>query len=168
MIINPKKDFKYGHFLPLNRSPRFLTLNSHHWATHFSQITASESRRASSAMNLSSTAHFLGKMNSVQVAKVLRNSSYTGYIDIEARHIFFYFFESRSNPDNDDVIFWTNGGWLSCQRYGQMVDLIRNQWHRTWMLIVSGTVYGIGCVSKSLSALGMGFDGNHFVEVPVG
>ncbi|KAI0772248.1 serine carboxypeptidase [Irpex lacteus] len=36
--------------------------------------------------------------------------SYTGYIDIEARHLFFYFFESRSNPDDDDVIFWANGG----------------------------------------------------------
>lgn len=40
----------------------------------------------------------------------LHCSSYTGYIDIEARHLFFYFFESRSNPDKDDVIFWTNGG----------------------------------------------------------
>ncbi|KAJ7850096.1 serine carboxypeptidase [Mycena leptocephala] len=37
-------------------------------------------------------------------------SAYTGYIDIQARHLFFYFFESRSDPDNDDVIFWTNGG----------------------------------------------------------
>ncbi|KAG6873261.1 hypothetical protein C0995_001035 [Termitomyces sp. Mi166 len=37
-------------------------------------------------------------------------NSYTGYIDIEARHFFFYFFESRNDPDKDDVIFWTNGG----------------------------------------------------------
>ncbi|KAJ6588009.1 serine carboxypeptidase [Mycena capillaripes] len=37
-------------------------------------------------------------------------NAYTGYIDIEARHIFFYFFESRSDPDTDDMIFWTNGG----------------------------------------------------------
>ncbi|KAF8217517.1 serine carboxypeptidase [Mycena galopus ATCC 62051] len=36
--------------------------------------------------------------------------AYTGYIDIQARHIFFYFFESRNNPDTDDVVFWTNGG----------------------------------------------------------
>ncbi|OCH89480.1 serine carboxypeptidase [Obba rivulosa] len=36
--------------------------------------------------------------------------AYTGYIDKEARHIFFYFFESRDNPEKDDVIFWTNGG----------------------------------------------------------
>ncbi|KAF8148174.1 serine carboxypeptidase [Mycena galopus ATCC 62051] len=37
-------------------------------------------------------------------------NAYTGYIDIEARHLFFYFFESRNDPDSDDVIFWTNGG----------------------------------------------------------
>ncbi|PFH45567.1 hypothetical protein AMATHDRAFT_158699 [Amanita thiersii Skay4041] len=37
-------------------------------------------------------------------------NAYTGYIDVEARHLFFYFFESRNDPDKDDVIFWTNGG----------------------------------------------------------
>lgn len=26
------------------------------------------------------------------------------------KHLFFYFFESRDNPDVDDVILWTNGG----------------------------------------------------------
>jgi carboxypeptidase C (cathepsin A) len=41
------------------------------------------------------------------------SSAYTGYIDIEARHLFFYFFESRNDPDTDDVIFWTNGGLQS-------------------------------------------------------
>ena len=38
------------------------------------------------------------------------NRAYTGYIDVEARHLFFAFFESRRDPDKDDVIFWTNGG----------------------------------------------------------
>ncbi|KAK0490180.1 serine carboxypeptidase-domain-containing protein [Armillaria luteobubalina] len=37
--------------------------------------------------------------------------AYTGYIDIsQTCHLFFYFFESRSDPDRDDVVFWTNGG----------------------------------------------------------
>ncbi|KIJ51018.1 hypothetical protein M422DRAFT_65598 [Sphaerobolus stellatus SS14] len=36
--------------------------------------------------------------------------SYTGYLDIEARHLFFSFFESRSDPKNDDLVLWTNGG----------------------------------------------------------
>jgi cathepsin A (carboxypeptidase C) len=43
-------------------------------------------------------------------------SAYTGYIDIEARHLFFYFFESRNDPAKDDVIFWTNGGELYCEQ----------------------------------------------------
>lgn len=36
--------------------------------------------------------------------------AYTGYIDIQARHLFFYFFESRSSPAEDPVVMWTNGG----------------------------------------------------------
>jgi carboxypeptidase C (cathepsin A) len=37
-------------------------------------------------------------------------SAYTGYIDNQARHLFFYFFESRNNPSTDDVVLWINGG----------------------------------------------------------
>ncbi|TBU49291.1 serine carboxypeptidase [Dichomitus squalens] len=36
--------------------------------------------------------------------------AYSGYVDVGARHLFFAFFESRRDPDQDDVIFWTNGG----------------------------------------------------------
>ncbi|KZV92237.1 peptidase S10, serine carboxypeptidase [Exidia glandulosa HHB12029] len=36
--------------------------------------------------------------------------SYSGYIDVEARHLFFYFFESRNKPEEDPVLLWTNGG----------------------------------------------------------
>ncbi|KAF8551277.1 alpha/beta-hydrolase [Imleria badia] len=39
-----------------------------------------------------------------------QKAAYTGYIDIQARHLFFYFFESRNDPAKDDIIFWTNGG----------------------------------------------------------
>ncbi|KAJ7086299.1 Alpha/Beta hydrolase protein [Mycena crocata] len=49
--------------------------------------------------------------------------SYTGYIDIEARHIFFYFFESRNDPDTDDVIFWTNGGPGCSSSMGLFMEL---------------------------------------------
>ncbi|PWN88566.1 alpha/beta-hydrolase [Acaromyces ingoldii] len=38
-------------------------------------------------------------------------ASYTGYIDlIDGKSLFFYFFESRSNPAKDPVMMWTNGG----------------------------------------------------------
>ena len=57
-------------------------------------------------------------------------SVYTGYLDVDegAKHLFFYFFESRRNPEKgmpamelvvlilrdftDDVIMWINGGLL--------------------------------------------------------
>jgi carboxypeptidase C (cathepsin A) len=38
------------------------------------------------------------------------SSAYTGYIDLEARHLFLHFFESRRDPDKDPVVLWTNGG----------------------------------------------------------
>ncbi|CAK5270027.1 unnamed protein product [Mycena citricolor] len=50
-------------------------------------------------------------------------AAYTGYIDVEARHLFFYFFESRSDPDTDDVIFWTNGGPGCSSSLGLFMEL---------------------------------------------
>ncbi|OCH92452.1 serine carboxypeptidase [Obba rivulosa] len=50
-------------------------------------------------------------------------SAYTGYIDIEARHLFFYLFESRDDPDKDDVIFWTNGGPGGSSAMGLFMEL---------------------------------------------
>ncbi|KAI3611512.1 hypothetical protein WG66_002067 [Moniliophthora roreri] len=49
--------------------------------------------------------------------------SFTGYIDIETRHLFFYFFESRSDPINDDVIFWTSGGPGGSSAVGLFTEL---------------------------------------------
>ncbi|KZS92408.1 alpha/beta-hydrolase [Sistotremastrum niveocremeum HHB9708] len=51
-------------------------------------------------------------------------STYTGYIDVSpARHLFFYFFESRSDPDTDDVILWTNGGPGGSSSLGLFMEL---------------------------------------------
>ncbi|KAI0041504.1 serine carboxypeptidase [Auriscalpium vulgare] len=50
-------------------------------------------------------------------------NSYTGYIDVDAKHLFFYFFESRSNPDKDDVLFWTNGGPGCSSQLGLYMEL---------------------------------------------
>lgn len=37
-------------------------------------------------------------------------SAYTGYIDVDTRHLFFYYFESRSDPAKDDVLMLISGG----------------------------------------------------------
>ncbi|KAH9927150.1 serine carboxypeptidase [Epithele typhae] len=49
--------------------------------------------------------------------------SYSGYIDIEARHLFFMFFESRNDPATDDVMFWTNGGPGGSSALGLYMEL---------------------------------------------
>lgn len=35
----------------------------------------------------------------------------SGYLDTsDSRHFFFYHFESRSDPKNDPIVLWVNGG----------------------------------------------------------
>jgi len=49
--------------------------------------------------------------------------AYTGYMDFDEKHLFFYFFESRNDPDKDDVIFWTNGGPGCSSSLGLLMEL---------------------------------------------
>ncbi|TDL20456.1 alpha/beta-hydrolase [Rickenella mellea] len=49
--------------------------------------------------------------------------AYTGYLDIGTRHLFFYFFESRNDPDTDDVMLWTNGGPGGSSSVGLFMEL---------------------------------------------
>lgn len=53
----------------------------------------------------------------------LPRSSYTGYIDVGVRHLFFYYFESRDKPAEDPVLLWTNGGSSSVVVYSYYVFL---------------------------------------------
>ncbi|KAK0467717.1 peptidase S10 serine carboxypeptidase [Desarmillaria tabescens] len=52
-------------------------------------------------------------------------NAYTGYLDVDqgAKHIFFYFFESRRNPDKDDVMMWINGGPGCSSSMGLLMEL---------------------------------------------
>lgn len=51
--------------------------------------------------------------------------SYSGYLDVDygTKHMFFYFFESRSNPDKDDVLMWINGGPGCSSSMGLFMEL---------------------------------------------
>ena len=34
-------------------------------------------------------------------------TQYSGYLDIsDTKHLFFWFFESRSDPEEDDLVMW--------------------------------------------------------------
>ncbi|KAJ7057134.1 peptidase S10 serine carboxypeptidase [Mycena amicta] len=50
---------------------------------------------------------------------------YTGYLDVDegAKHLFFYFFESRRDPANDDVVMWINGGPGCSSATGLLMEL---------------------------------------------
>ncbi|KAK0434771.1 Alpha/Beta hydrolase protein [Armillaria borealis] len=55
-------------------------------------------------------------------------SVYTGYLDVDqgAKHMFFYFFESRRNPDKDDAMMWINGGPGCSSSMGLLMELGTN------------------------------------------
>ncbi|KAI0751275.1 peptidase S10 serine carboxypeptidase [Daedaleopsis nitida] len=52
-------------------------------------------------------------------------NAYTGYLDVDdgAKHLFFYFFESRRDPANDDVMMWINGGPGCSSSMGLLMEL---------------------------------------------
>ena len=52
-------------------------------------------------------------------------SVYSGYLDVDygTKHLFFYFFESRNEPDKDDVVMWINGGPGSSSTVGLLMEL---------------------------------------------
>lgn len=50
---------------------------------------------------------------------------YTGYLDVDygAKHMFFYFFESRRDPAKDDAMMWINGGPGCSSAMGLLMEL---------------------------------------------
>ncbi|KAF8992059.1 hypothetical protein BDQ17DRAFT_1332544 [Cyathus striatus] len=48
---------------------------------------------------------------------------YTGYINIDHRHIYFQFFESYDDPDRDNFIFWLSGPLGYSSSAGALMEL---------------------------------------------
>lgn len=83
-----------------------------------------------SATNYTSFQHPLFPTHSIKIHKAPQEwcdntvSKYTGYISTTgARHIFFYFFESRNDPAKDDFIMWINGGPGASASIGLFMEL---------------------------------------------
>ncbi|TFY74066.1 hypothetical protein EWM64_g9945, partial [Hericium alpestre] len=98
------------------------------WDTYDAGLfTPVESLSALSTSEFTTFSHPLFPKHSARIKKTEWCDStvpaYTGYIDIEAKHIFFYFFESRNDPAKDDVIFWTNGGPGCSSSLGLLMEL---------------------------------------------
>ncbi|KAG2123830.1 Alpha/Beta hydrolase protein [Suillus clintonianus] len=55
--------------------------------------------------------------------RIKKSSNFCDGTVKRARHLFFYFFESRNDPDKDDVIFWTNGGPGCSSNLGVYMEL---------------------------------------------
>lgn len=49
--------------------------------------------------------------------------SWSGYLDFEDSHLFFYYFESRSKPAEDPVVLWINGGPGCSSSMGMLMEL---------------------------------------------
>ena len=47
-----------------------------------------------------------------------RVKQWTGWLDIGPKHLFFWFFESRSSPADDPLLLWLNGGPGESSLYG--------------------------------------------------
>ncbi|KAI8805395.1 Alpha/Beta hydrolase protein [Cladochytrium replicatum] len=50
-------------------------------------------------------------------------ASFSGYFDVDDRHLFFWFFESRSSPASDPLLMWTNGGPGFSSTAGLLMEL---------------------------------------------
>ncbi|KAI0347016.1 peptidase S10 serine carboxypeptidase [Trametopsis cervina] len=98
--LDPSRDFARMHLSNLSTSEHFTTLNHPRFPAH--QVRVKKSSFCDPTVNV-----------------------YTGYLDVDggAKHMFFYFFESRRDPAKDDVMMWINGGPGCSSSMGLLMEL---------------------------------------------
>src|ERR1700759_853667 len=52
-----------------------------------------------------------------------RSDQYTGWLDVGPKHFFFWYFESRTSPDDDPLVLWLTGGPGSSSMIGMLEEL---------------------------------------------
>ncbi|OAA67919.1 Peptidase S10, serine carboxypeptidase [Niveomyces insectorum RCEF 264] len=52
-----------------------------------------------------------------------RSTQYTGWLDVGPKHLFFWYFESRSVPDEDPLLLWQTGGPGASSMLGLLEEL---------------------------------------------
>ncbi len=107
------------------------------------------------------------KENNPEILGIDTVKQYTGYIDIAEgdKHYFYWFFESRKDPENDPVVIWLNGGPGCSSTTGLFFELgpssiskdlkpIRNpySWNSNASVIFLEQPLGVGYSYSSLGA----------------
>jgi cathepsin A (carboxypeptidase C) len=52
-----------------------------------------------------------------------RSKQYTGWLDVGAKHLFFWYFESQSSPADDPLVLWLTGGPGGSSMLGMLQEL---------------------------------------------
>ena len=50
-------------------------------------------------------------------------TQYTGWLDVGPKHLFFWYFESRTAPEDDPLVLWLNGGPGASSMLGLLEEL---------------------------------------------
>lgn len=104
------KSYLYKEFaslkdsLPKANDAKPKTSDSHAHSTDSVFTTFSDEKYLNYALRIKSTKPEALGLDTVK--------TYTGYLDVADldKHFFYWFFESRNDPENDPVILWLNGG----------------------------------------------------------